>query len=115
MEFSDSQTLIRFEKRKMKKELKRRIINWLLNIVIIVLLIVGAYLFLTRIFGSSPTDLQLILWLFGFSVTLILKIFNMIYSLNREIGEIKIQMKNSFDKVREDINKLQKSEARKSR
>ena len=90
------------------KQKKRRILNWILNILLIILLVVGVYLFLDKIFGSSPTDFHLILWLFGFFGTMVLKIFSMIYGLNKEIGEIKIQMINSFKKVREDINKLKK-------
>jgi len=81
---------------------ENKIINWILNILLIVFLITGIYLFITRIFGHSPTDFQLILWLLGFFSTTILKIFTLIYNLNREIGEIKIQIKEGFKKIKED-------------
>lgn len=89
------------------RDKKRKIINWILNILLIVLLIIGIYLFATRILGHSPTDFQLIIWLLGFFATAVLKVFSLVYNLNRELGEIKIQMINSFKKVREDISKLE--------
>lgn len=85
---------------------KKKVINWILNILIIILIIVGIYLFVTRILGHSPTDFQLILWLFGFLVAVILKISALIYGLNREIGEIKANIKSSFNKIRIDLKEI---------
>lgn len=82
---------------------KRKIFNWILNILLVILLGVGIYLFLTRILGHSPTDFQLILWIAGFSGTALLKIFNMIYNINREIGEIKIGVMEGFGKIKQDM------------
>ena len=60
---------------------------------------------LTRIFGSSATDVQIYL---GF-VSGILIVMSFIARLNRETGEMKIQMKNSFDKVKDDIANIKKN------
>lgn len=91
------------------QENKRKILNWILNILLIVLLIIGIYLFFTKIFGSSPTDFQLILWLFGFFGTAMLKVFNMIYGLNRETGELKISVREGFQKIKKDIYNIQQN------
>ena len=91
---------------KQIKEKKRKIINWILNLLLIILLIIGAYLLITRILGHSPTDFQIILWMVGFFGTAILKTFSLIYGLNREIGELKTNIKNSFDKIRVDIKDI---------
>lgn len=93
-------------KEKTKTENKRKILNWILNIILIILAIIGVYLFLARIFGSSPTDFHLLLWISGFFGTAILKIFSMIYGLNRETGELKIGVKSSFKKFKTDISEI---------
>jgi len=87
-----------------KQDKKRKIFDWILNILLIILIIVGIYLFLSRIFGYSPSDFQLILWLFGFFGTAMVKMFSLVYNINREVGELKIGVKNSFDKIKKDIN-----------
>ena len=94
---------------KIETQNKRKTLNWILNILLIILLVVGAYLFFTKIFGSSQTDFQLIIWLFGFFGIAILKIFNLIYGLNREIGELKISVRESFGKIRKDIEDIKQN------
>ncbi len=93
-----------------KKSKLMRIINWILNILIIILLIIGVYMFYDRFFGNSPTDFQFILWLFGIFGTAIIKLYGLVYGINREIGEVKIELKfgvrNGFKNVKEDINEL---------
>lgn len=84
------------------KKLKR-MINWILNLLLIVFFIIVIYLILERVFGNSPTDFQLILWISGFFGTAILKIFNLIYDINRETGELKTNVKNGFDRIKIDI------------
>ena len=91
---------------KKEQEKKRKIINWILNILLIILLVVGVYLFATRILGHSPTDFQLILWISGFFGTGLLKIFSLIYGLNREFGELKSDVRSSFRKIKIDINRI---------
>ena len=91
---------------KQSKDRKRKIINWILNILLIILLIIGAYMLLTRVLGRSPTDFQLILWIVGFFGTAMLKVFSLIYALNREVGEIKTNIKNSFDKIKVDVKDI---------
>jgi len=89
------------------KDKKRKIFDWILNIILIILIIVGIYLFLNRIFGHSPTDLQLILWLFGFFGTAMVKMFSLVYNINREIGELKTNTKESFNKIRTDVSEIE--------
>src|SRR3989338_1808805 len=84
----------------------RKILNWILNILIIILLIVVGYLFIDRIFCNSPTDFQLISGTFSLLGLLILKLFTLIYSANRELGEIKVGVKNGFEKVKQEFNQI---------
>ncbi len=95
---------IMINKEKEDKEKKKKVFNWIINILLIILLILGMYLFFTRIFGNSPTDFQLILWLLGFFVTAMLKIYSLIYGLNREVGELKTGIKDSFKKIKSDTD-----------
>jgi len=80
-----------------------KLVNWILNIIIVIFLILVVYMFLARIFGNSPTDFQIISGVVGLFGAFIIKLFNNFSNLNREVGEIKIGMKNSFEKVREDF------------
>ena len=67
-------------------------------------------MFYDKFFGGSPTDFQFILWAFTIFGTAIIKLFNMIYGINREVGEIKTELKvgvrGGFNKIKEDIKKL---------
>jgi len=81
----------------------------LFGIIIILLIMI-----MTRIFRHSATEIQIYLgFISGFLIItgFIIKSLNNFSNLNREVGEIKINMKNSFEKVRIDINNL-KSEVR---
>lgn len=86
-----------------------RKINWL-EILFWIILAVLIIMILTRIFGGSATDVQIYIAI----TTGMLTIMSYIVKMNREIGEIKIEMKHissgikqGFIKIREDINKLQ--------
>lgn len=81
--------------------------SWI-DILIIILFLLSLYLILTRIFGHSASDLTIIISLSTFLGSIIFKVSYIIFNLNRETGEIKIQMKNSFQKVREDIDLIKK-------
>jgi hypothetical protein len=83
-----------------------KIINWILNILIIVFLIITIYMFLWKIFGDSPTDFQVVSWVIGLFSAAVLKLFAMIYYMNREVGELKIGIKNGFNNVKEDIENI---------
>ena len=79
-------------------------IIWL-DVLGIAALIFAVYLILTTIFGNSatPTEVTLMLFLglgslFG----------SQIYKLNREVGEIKINMKHSFNNIKEDMDSIKK-------
>lgn len=90
----------------MAKSKFMRAVNWILNILIVIFLIIVIYMFLARIFGSSPTDLELISAIFGLFGTAVLKLFNLDYALNREVGELKIGVKSGFKRTKEDIGSI---------
>ncbi len=81
--------------RKMGK-LKRQI----LEILFWIALIVGIIMIIWRIFGDSPTDLAVIS---PFIVMGLVKI----WTNNNRIWELEIKMKNSFDKVKENMNRIE--------
>lgn len=85
----------------------KKIFNWVLNILIIILLIVVIYMFIDRIFGNSPTDFQIISGTFSLLGVFIIKLFTLIYSINREIGEVERDMKHSFFRVKEDTKRIE--------
>lgn len=80
-------------------------IPWL-EILIISLFLLSVYLILTRIFGHSATDLVISTSLFTFLGGLIYYILDHLIKLNREFGEFKIKTINSFDRLKDDINKI---------
>jgi len=90
----------------MTNKQKSKIWNWILNTILVLLLILGIYLFLDRIFGNSPTDFQLILWLSGFFIMALVKGASLIYNFNRELGEFKIKSFHSFDKIKTDVTEI---------
>ncbi len=71
------------------------ILFWIIIIILIIMI-------LTRISGKSATDVQVYVTI----VMGMIAIMGYIMKMNREIGEIKVHMINSFKNVREDINKL---------
>ncbi len=79
-------------------------IIWL-DLIGIAFLIFAVYLILTTIFGNSATPIEVTLMLFLGIGSLF---GSQIYKLNREVGEIKINMKHSFDKIKDDINSIKK-------
>lgn len=84
------------------------VIDIIARTILVITTIAVAYLSFRFIFGNSPDLSQInavfIVMIFGILVTM----FKMMYSLNREIGEIKIGMKHSFDNVKEDMNLIKK-------
>lgn len=78
----------------------------LIDAMIIILFLLAVYFILTRIFGHSATELTISVTLFGILAGLIYKNMDKTSNLNREVGEIKIHMVNSFKKVREDIGEI---------
>jgi len=79
-------------------------IIWL-DVLGIAALIFAVYLILTTIFGNSATPIEVTLMLFLGLGSLF---GSQIYKLNREVGEIKINMKHSFNNIKEDINSIKK-------
>ncbi len=85
---------------KMEKQGK---IEWL-EILFWVVMIILFIMILTRVFGNSATEIQIFL---GF-VTGFMIIMGFIAKHHREIGEIKINMKHSFAKAKEDMDRMER-------
>ncbi|HLC88693.1 MAG TPA: hypothetical protein VJG49_01530 [Candidatus Nanoarchaeia archaeon] len=79
-------------------------IIWL-DVLGIAALIFAVYLILTTIFGNSATPIEVTLMLFLGLGSLF---GSQIYKLNREVGEIKINMKHSFNNIKEDMDSIKK-------
>ena len=83
-----------------------KVINWVLNILLVVFFIGTIYVILWKIFGDSPTDFQVISWVVGLFGVAVFKLFSLIYSMNREVGEIKIGVRNGFKRIKEDMQEI---------
>ena len=83
-----------------------KVIDWVLNILIVVFLIGTIYMILWRILGDSPTDFQVISWAVGLFGAVVFKLFTFTYNMNREVGELRIGVKNGFRRIKEDIGKI---------
>jgi len=73
-------------------------IKWI-DVLSFILFILAVYFILTRIFGHSATDLTITVTLFGGLGVLL-------YKLNREFGEFKVETINSFRRSKEDMTEL---------
>lgn len=89
-----------------KKSKLIKVIDWVLNILILVFLIGTIYMILWRILGDSPTDFQVISWAVGLFGAAVFKLFTFTYNMNREVGELKIGVKDGFRRIKEDIGSL---------
>lgn len=78
------------------------------EIVALILFLFAVYLILTTIFGDSATPIEVTAILFGSLGTLFVKVYSSLYKLNREVGEMNLMMKHSFQKVKEDIGLIKK-------
>lgn len=74
-----------------------------LDVLGIVFLLFAIYLILTTIFGNSATPIEVTLMLFLGLGSLF---GSQLYKLNRELGEIKVSMKQSFERVKGDIKEI---------
>ena len=70
----------------------------ILNTLFWILLIIGIILVIWKIFGDSPTDLQIIL-------TFMLMLLFKIWAISDELKEFKYEVKTSFSKVKQDLSK----------
>ncbi len=86
----------------MPKDKKISIFDIILNIIIILLTLLIIYWFIKLFFGGSP-DLS------EFNFALIALLGSFLIKLYREVGEIKIGMKYSFIKIKEDISSIKES------
>lgn len=78
-------------------------INWF-EVLFWILLIILVVMILTRISGSSATDTQIYIGITMITVT----IMGYIVKMNREIGEIKIGLIHSFNKIKEDTDLIKR-------
>mgnify|MGYP001591405006 CR=1 FL=1 len=81
---------------------RRTFFNILLNIILILLTILIIFWLIELIIGGSPT-------LDEFNFALIILIAGFIIKMYRELGEIKIGVRYSFNKTKEDINNINKN------
>lgn len=79
--------------------------SWV-DILAVILFLLSVYLILLRLFGHSPTEIEIMIMLFSLIITLIFKGYTEISKLNREVGEIKIGVMNEFKKVTEDMQMI---------
>ncbi len=94
-----------------KKSKLMKVIDWILNILIVVFFIGTVYMILWRVFGDSPTEFQVVSWIIGLLSMAVFRLFTLIYGVNREVGEIKVGVKSGFRKIKDDMglikNKLE--------
>ena len=89
-----------------KKSKFMKVINLVLNILLVVFFIGTVYMILWRIFGDSPTDFQIISWVVGLFSVAVFKLFTLSYNMNREVGEIKIGVRSGFRRIKEDMQEI---------
>jgi len=78
---------------------KKNIFDIILNVIIILLAILVIYWFIQLIFGGSPG-------LSEFNFLLIIMMASFFIKIYREVGEIKIGMRYSFNRIKEDMGLL---------
>lgn len=87
---------------------KLNILDIVVNIIIILAFILAVYWFIQLMLGGSPE-------LSEFNSVLIIMMIGMLFHLYREIGEMKVEtkhislgIKESFNKIKKDINLIKK-------
>jgi len=75
----------------------------LIDAVIIVLTVIAFILIAQKLFGSSPTDMQVAISVFSLLSSFIIKLYFSHSRLNREVGEIKTEMHHRFDAVEKSL------------
>lgn len=78
---------------------KLNILDIVVNIIIILAFILAVYWFIQLMLGSSPE-------LSEFNSVLTVMVIGMLFHLYREIGEVKVGIKHSFNKIKDDIDLL---------
>lgn len=77
-------------------------IIWL-DVLGIIFLLFAVYLILTTIFGNSATPIEVTVIIFLGLGSLF---GSQLYKLNREMGEMKVSVKHSFVRVKDDIHSV---------
>ena len=78
-----------------------KLLRKIINIIAWIALIVGIVMVIWRVFGNSPTDLAVISPFIVFGLA-------KVWDIGNELKDFKHDVKFSFKKVRDDINKLSK-------
>jgi len=73
----------------------------ILNILFWVLLLIVIALILWRIFGNSPTDLQII-------IPIMLMFLVKMWTISDEVKELRHEVRMSFSKVKSELEKIKK-------
>ena len=86
-------------------------LEWI-DILIVAFAILVIYMLFTILFGKSATPVEVTMGLFGFLASLFYKLTrdltDSVSKLNREFGEFKIRVINSFGNLRKDINQIKR-------
>ncbi len=82
-----------------EKKKKISVFDVILNIIIILLAILVVYWFIKLIFGGSAG-------LDEFNFAIIILLGGFLIKLYREVGEVKVGIKHSFENIKEDISLL---------
>ncbi len=80
------------------------VIDIIVKIIFFISVIVIIVWSIQLLLGGSPTVTQFNSMFIVLIVTLLFGLMKFMFSLNREIGEIKVGMKHSFNKVKNDMD-----------
>ena len=72
-----------------KKTKFMKVVDWVLNILLVVSFIIMMYFILWKIFGNSPTDFQVVSWVIGLLSMVVFKLFSFTYNINRDMNGVK--------------------------
>ena len=81
-------------------------INIIINIIIIVTAIIAIYFLIQLLLSHSPPLSQVNSMFIVMIIGILFKFVHSFSYLNREVGEIKVGMKRSFSKIKEDMSSL---------
>jgi len=82
--------------------------NWIDAIIVLSFLLL-VYLILVRIFGNSSSDLQIMIGLLTFLGSLTIKSIMLSFNLNREFGETRVNIMNSFNNIKDDMTSIKEN------
>lgn len=84
------------------------VIDIIMKIIFVISFIIIVIWSVQILLGGGPNISQFNSMLIVMIVTILFGVMKLMYNLNREVGEIKISMKHSFDRVKEDMELIKK-------